>query len=78
MDVVDVHLQLSSQEIEDMRRHPVLDFEPDCRTEALPPQALLEGLKQVFGSVLDNFQVGVSRNPESVVFDHLHTGKESV
>ena len=76
--LVRFELELAAEEVEHLRRHRRVDLEPNRATEL---GALLEHdldrAEQVFGFV-GELEVGVARDAEDVVAEHLHAGEQRV
>ena len=76
--LVRLELELTAQQVEHLRRHRRVDLEPHRATEL---GALLEHdldrAEQIFGFV-GQLEVGVARDSEDVVAEHLHAGEQRV
>ncbi len=59
-------------------RHRALHLQADGRPEAPLAELLLDGHQEVVGLVLLDGQVGVARDAEEVVFQHLHAREEGI
>ena len=81
VDHVDVgvgQLELAAQQLEHLAGHLGVDLEPHDPAElAAPPQHRLDRLEEVLGFVLE-LEVGVARDPERVVREHLHAREQRV
>ena len=75
IDLVVGDVERDDQLVAQRLAHPGVDLQPHDLAEAPSAKLLLHGLEQVVGLVGD-VVVGIPRDPEERVVDHLHPGEE--
>ena len=75
VDLLVLDLERRDQLLAQLRAHPLLDLEPDDLAEAAATELLLDRPHHVAGLV-GNVVVGVARDSEERLVDHLHPGEQ--
>ena len=71
--------ELANEEIPDGLREGGIHLHPDRPALAAPaPELGLDGREEVLRLALDQVEVGVAGDPESMVIDQLHTREEGL
>ena len=79
VEVFGVHIGAFHQHLDDLVGHLIGHLEPNhFAAHAALAQPFLQGLHQVIGLEIPQFQVGVAGDPEEVVTLHGHAGEEQL
>ncbi len=76
VDVTPIDLELADEELQDPGRDPALHLQADRPAEAAAGQLALQGLEQILGLVLLDFELLVARDAERDRVDDIHARKE--